>query len=381
MLDRELHVGEEECEPLREGAHGAGVDGAGPRGTGVEGIRRATAADGDAVVGGALGVDEGVGGVAQAFALLPADALPRLRGQLIGHDHRGVDGNHVPPAEPGDIALDLAGVRLHAGQHGLGAHGPTRGGDGARRDARGPRVLTDPDPLGLDDRREAVDQLGGVDAGGGTGEEAAERGPDGDAPPDGVGVKEFEVLSPVSGGEIRGVSSFKPLQSSRSCGHPQMPAAPLVGLDALLVEDAQRVIDSAIHLPLERGDRGSTVLPTPPRALGVHGTVAGDERGEPAAVAPGGPVADLLGLDHGDLRRRPLKDRVVGRPEPGQATADDHEVLLLVGQRGVPARGRARELVRGGAGRLYPMRYLTVAVHGHATTPAGRKGIGASGTR
>lgn len=121
VLDLELHAREEELESFVQGAHGAGVHGAQAWGTGVEGVRGAAAADGDAAVGGALGVDEGVRGVAEALVPLPADLLPGAVGELLGHDHRGVDGDDVPRVESAGVAVDLPRVRFHAGQDRLAA--------------------------------------------------------------------------------------------------------------------------------------------------------------------------------------------------------------------------------------------------------------------
>lgn len=235
-----------------------------------------------------------------------------------------------------------------------------------RCDAGGAGSFEDACALVLHGGREPVDELGRVDAGGGAGEQAAQGGADVDPLPDGVGVEEFEVLRVVAVGEVGGVGGFEALHRGRGGGDAQMPAAVLIRVDALVLKDAKGVVDGRFHRALERGDGRSAVLAAPTRGLGVDASVAGDERGEPAAVTAGGAVADLLGLQYRDLRIGLLRSRVVGGPQAGEPAADDHEVLFLVGQGpGATARCAGAVLLVHGAGGLHPMRYLAVHVRGH----------------
>src|SRR5438132_10922850 len=63
----------------------------------AEVIRSTAAAEGDAVVAGALGVDDEVPSIVQRLSAVPSDGGPECRGQWLGSDHQRVEG-YQPPA-------------------------------------------------------------------------------------------------------------------------------------------------------------------------------------------------------------------------------------------------------------------------------------------
>ena len=130
-------------------------------GAGAVAVRNAAPAEGDPTVRGALRVHVGVRGVAQHLAPGPADLIPGGVGERFGDDHRGV---HRQPVAA--LAADARREALEAAQDLSGADGAAVGDRTPGRDLAYPGLLVDRHAEPLDRRRQAADQLRGLDPGG-----------------------------------------------------------------------------------------------------------------------------------------------------------------------------------------------------------------------
>ncbi len=146
----------------------------------AEPVGHAAPAERDPAVGGALRVHVRVGLVAQRFRPVPADLLPGLRRERLGHDHVAVH-RQQRSAQPGQAG----GVALGAAQHGTRPHvaelrpgdraGAAAAGRPARLDGGDRRRLVDVDPAPLGRRRDPGRQRGRLDAGAGRSVEPGQR--------------------------------------------------------------------------------------------------------------------------------------------------------------------------------------------------------------
>ncbi len=103
---------------------------------------------------------------------------------------------------------------------------------------------------------------------------------------------------------------------------------PLRRMSASMPSSSQIAITSSTVRPQRRGepvDAGRAVW-----TAGEGAAVAGQLRGQPAAVAARGAEADELRLEDHDPQRRVGHRQVVGGPQPGEPTADDADVALEV---------------------------------------------------
>lgn len=157
------------------------------------------------------------------------------------------------------------------------------------------------------------------------------------------GIEEFHVVAAVAVATVLVEEFVESGQSGFGLGDVEMAASDLVGVDPLPVEDPEHLVDRVEERRLKRThgvhsaearrtDRTIRIIDTGTfDRFGVLGSVPGHQSREPASVAAGGTVADVLGLDDGDLPIRMGPAGTVGGPEAGHSSADDDEVLLLDG--------------------------------------------------
>ncbi len=255
---------------------------------GAEVVRRTAAAEDEAVVGGALAVDDDVPVVGERLPALQPRLVPEPGGEGLGRDHERVDGD------------DLARARRRRPRLG-GAHdvpGPDRaavGADAAGRDLRGPGALDDPPAAAFDRLRQAPRQTQGVDAGAVRGVRGAEGAGHADGLAGLLGVQQSQPLR-RPGALVRRDLGRGPGQLRLAAGHDDGAAAAEVAVDPLGLHDALDLVDRAAHgLPHGAGGGGTV--------LGGQGALPLRQQGRaPAAVAAARPEPDPLGLDDEDRR-------------------------------------------------------------------------------
>ena len=300
--------------PLR---HAVGV------GARAEPVGDPAAADGDAPVGGPLGVAVGVGAVADQLGALPPDLVPDGGRQRLGDHHRAVHRQPVAAA-----VRQSGGVALQAAQDDVGAHRAVRGDRPAGLDGRDLRPLVHGDAAPAHGVEEPADQRGRLHAGRVRAVHRGQRTLDPD-PVVHLGAAEA-LLVPLAEppGRALGEHRVQPRELWLGAGDVQDAVLDDVGVDALVPAHADHVVDRLLHRPDE------PTHPVPASGGGVPVEVAGQLRGEPAAVAARGAVAGELLLQDDDAQIGLSAGQVVGGPQPGEAASDDADV-------GGPVAGQA----------------------------------------
>ena len=178
-------------------------------------VRCTATAQGDPIVVGTLGVDEGVRCVAEAFAAVPADVLPRRGGQRVGRDHRREHGDDLTSFQPGQVTSDGVRVALDADEDRVPGDRAAIRCDHTLADMTRRGVFADRDTLLLEDCCQSTCEECGVDAGGAGEEYAAVSVVDVDVCLGRLGIEELHVLGSVAVlfvtvVRVRAVWSFRP---------------------------------------------------------------------------------------------------------------------------------------------------------------------------
>ena len=298
---------------------------------GSEVVRRSAAAERDAVVGGALAVDDQVAAVGDRLAVGPADLVPERPGQRLGGDHQRVDGATVR-RWPGSSAVkpSVARTTTSAGTVPWPCAPPAR--------SPHPCLLVDRHAVALDHLGQATDEPGRMDRGAVRrvgGAEQRRRRRAGAAPrrrrASGVVVGEAECVASstrpgaVGCGGVRRSVRCRPWRSGSRC------------------------LLSATHLPTSSTvsnmarciARGMSCRARGPASRGSAATGRA-----PATVASRGAEAGDLGFEDHDRAARIELVEVVGGPEPGVSGADDRDVGIARRQATAGAARAAAERCR-----------------------------------
>ncbi len=295
-------------------------------GAGRVAVRNAAAADRDAVVHGALGVEEAVRGVAEGFAALPSDRLPDVVGYRVGGDHRAVHRQPAPP-QP----WQRRGEPLGRPQHDRRPDDAQRCGHPSRVDLGGRRHLVDVDAEALDGVGKATRQPGRLNA-------RAVRVVEGRlhaVQPNTFGRFGFRqcddavdlpgALLVDGGGQPRGLRGI-----ARDL---QCAALDDARVDPFRSRDVDHLVDGVVEGLLPGQHAVAAVQCGHPVA------VAGHQTRQPPAVASRCAEACEPPLEHDDAQRRVGPLEVVRRPQAGVSGADDaHVGVTVAGQRRTQGR-------------------------------------------
>ncbi len=296
-------------------------------------VRRAAAADGDAVVDRALRVEEQVVLVGDGLASRPAELLPHVGAERLGRDHQ-----RVQRQEPAPLAGLLGGVRLGRAHHRVGGDGAVRGDDAARARSR-PLACARRGPRRGARRRRPGRARGGPGRSARCGARTTRRAPPAAARAGAARPGRAGGCRPRAGPRSRLPSTLPRRRSS--CGSEKATVSwpectkPQSISSVAATRPISVTVPERLALGLQHG--GIAALAR------VDGGLGRDERRHPAAVAPRRPEARDLALDHHDAQVGLQRLQVVGRPQAGEPRADDADVAL----RRHPAAAVAARASRG----------------------------------
>ena len=318
-------------------------------------VGRPAAPERDATVPGALAVDDEVAVVREGGPVPQPDLVPDLVGERLGRGHEGVDRSEASAA-----ARHRGGVALGGEDDVLRADGPVGGDDVTAVHVGRGGLLVDRHASTLDGPGEPTDESGGVDRRAVRGPRAADRAVDRGDLLDLGRAEQPVVVRPEPPGRMVGQLHADPLQLGRVPGDGQGAALVEVAVDPLGCGHPAHLGDGLDEEPLQAdGSLTAAVHGHPPQRRG-------EERGAPAAVASGGPVAGDLLVDDHDPKARVGDGEVVGRPQPGVAGADDRDIDV-----GVAGEGRPRGEVF--VERVVPQAEAAVLGRGHRRQYAAKR--------
>ena len=300
-------------------------------------IGRPPAAEGDPVISRPLAIDDDVPVVGEGLALGQPDLVPHTGGQRLGSDHQGVDRGRAPsqPRQPRGPSLG----RPHGmpGPH----HRPRLQDHSTGRRGRDPGTLDNHSATRTHHCRKPVHKVARMDprAVGVVGRAQQPRHPH---PVSGLRqVKPDGAIAPGRAGSGIPAGSLD-LRGSPRGEHDATTS--VVAVDAFVGGDPADFEDGLTQGRAHGSRCGLTGFAR--QRAGRHRP----QRRHPATVAPARPEPDVLGFQHDDGQRRVQPEQVVRRPQAREAAADDGDVDLGRGLRGIPRAHGAHPGCRGRGG-------------------------------